>query len=41
MLAKEGDPYSWKYFYKLSKDRKAQREEETGGSLEGSTRLFS
>jgi len=25
MISKEGDPYSWKYYYKLSKERKAQR----------------
>lgn len=38
--AKDVDPYSWKYFYKLSKDRKAARDEETG-SMNSNTRLFS
>lgn len=39
-LAKENDPYSWKYFYKMAKERKAQRDEETG-SIDSNKRLFS
>lgn len=39
-FAKDNDPYSWKYFYKLSKDRKARRDEEYG-NVDEKRRLFS
>ena len=41
MISKEGDPYSWKYYYKLSKERIAARLEQTGATEEAPNRLFS